>query len=78
VKRNYKEENYNRLNNHFVFIGVFNFLVGRLEFEQALFHSCLAFPKTLGQIIHFYKSNYVDLIKTSLKSLQTISSMVAY
>jgi hypothetical protein len=51
------EKNYNRLNDHLVFIGIFNFLGGKLESKQALFHSCLHFPNVLGQVIHFCKSN---------------------
>jgi hypothetical protein len=47
----------NRLNNHLVFIGVFNFLGGSFEYEQALFHSYLPFPKDLIQVIHFCKFN---------------------
>jgi hypothetical protein len=39
--------------------------------KQTLFHSHMPFPKILSQVIHFYKSNYVDLIETNLRFLQT-------
>jgi hypothetical protein len=55
VMEKIKEKNCNRLNNHLVFIGVFNFFEGSFEYEQALFHSYLPFPKKFGQVIHFYK-----------------------
>jgi hypothetical protein len=51
------EKNCNRLNNHLVLIGVFNFLGGKLESEQALFHFCLHFPYFIGQVIHFCESD---------------------
>jgi hypothetical protein len=35
MEKYYKEKNCNRLNNHLVFIRVYNFLGGRLEFGQA-------------------------------------------
>ncbi len=72
------EKNYDRLNNHLVFIGAFNFLGGKFEYEQALFHSYLPFPKTLSQVIHFYKSDWVDLIETNLRFLETFLSIIAY
>ncbi len=72
------EKKYNRLNNHLVFIGVFNFLGSKFESEQALFHSYLPFPKKLGQVIHFYKSDWADLIETNLIFLEFFLSVVAY
>jgi hypothetical protein len=57
---------------------VFNFLGGKLEFKQALFHSCLPFPKNLGQVIHFCKSNWANLIEINLKFLPKNLSVVAY
>jgi len=45
--RNKKHNNFgisfNKLNNHLVFIGIFNFLGGKFESKQTLFHSCLHF-----------------------------------
>jgi hypothetical protein len=72
------EKIYNRLNNHLVFIGIFHFLGGKFEYEQALFHSYLPFPKYLGQVLHFYKSDWANLIETNLKFLETFLSVVAY
>jgi hypothetical protein len=40
MEKNYKEKNCNRLNNQLVFTKVYNFLGGKLEFQQAFFHSC--------------------------------------
>jgi hypothetical protein len=48
------------------------------KFKHALFHSYLPFFNFLGQIIHFCKSNWVDLIEINLRFLQTLSSIVTY
>jgi DNA phosphorothioation-dependent restriction protein DptG len=39
--------------------------------KQTSFHFHMPFPKKLSQIIHFYKYNYVNLIETNLRFLQT-------
>jgi hypothetical protein len=72
------KKNCNKLNNHLFFIGIFHFLGSKLEFEQALFHSCLPFLDFLSQGIHFCKYDWVDLIETNLKFLQFFSLVVAY
>ncbi len=46
------------------------------KFKKSLFHSYLPFPNFLGQVIHFYKSNYMYLIKINWKFLQSFSLVV--
>jgi hypothetical protein len=41
-----------------------------LQIQQALFQSYLPLPKCLGQIMHFCKLNWADLMETYLKLLQ--------
>jgi len=43
-----------------------------------LFHSCLPFPNFLGQIICFYKFDWVELIKINQRFLRTFSLIVTY
>jgi hypothetical protein len=78
MKKYIRKKNCNRLYNHFVYIGIFDFLGGRLKYEQFLFHSCLPFLQNLGKVIHFYKFEYVDLIKTNLRFLQFFLLVTTY
>jgi flagellar biosynthesis protein FlhB len=45
----------------FILIGMFNFLKQILKSSWALFHSCLPFPNFFGQIIHFYKFDWIKI-----------------
>jgi hypothetical protein len=63
---------------YLVFIRIFNFQMGSIEFTHAFSHSCLPFPKKFGQVMNFYKSLYANLIDTYCKFLQTFSSIVTY
>jgi hypothetical protein len=53
-----------------------NILKQSFKPKQTLFHSHMPFPKNLSQVIHFYKSNYVNLIETNLKNLQNFLLIV--
>jgi hypothetical protein len=61
---------------YLVFIGVFNFLGRMLVLTKALFHSYFPFLNFLNQMIHFYRSIWVNLTKTCFRSLHTFSSIV--
>ncbi len=63
---------------YLVFIGIFNFLGGKLKLTHALFHSCLPFLDFLGQIVHLYKYLWLTLVYTYFKPLQTFSFVVTY
>jgi hypothetical protein len=45
---------------------------------QVLFHFLQLLPNFFGQVMHFYKSTWSNIIDTYFKFLQTFSSIVAY
>jgi hypothetical protein len=57
---------------------VFSFLDFKLALMQAMFNSWQPSPNFFGQIMHFCKFAWVDLIDKYFKFLQTLSSIVAY
>jgi hypothetical protein len=57
---------------------MFSFLGFKPTSMQALFHFLQPLPNFFGQVMHFYKFAWVDLIDTYFKFLQTLSSVVAY
>ncbi len=62
-----------------MFTRIFNFVRRILKFSQALFHSYLPFLDFFNQVnMHFSKSDYVDLIETSLKFIHILSLVVVY
>jgi len=61
-----------------VFIGVFTFLDVKPTSMQILFHSWQLLPNFFGQVMHFCKSIWANLIDTYFKFLQTLSLVVAY
>jgi len=65
INKNVHIKKFKKLKIYFVYTGIFNFWEGRLEFTHAFSHSCLPFLDFWGQVMHFYKSPWVDLIDTS-------------
>ncbi len=61
-----------------IFIKVFNFWGGKPKFTHVFSHFCLPFPYFFGQVMHFCKFRWIDLIHTYHKSLPKNSSIVAY
>jgi len=61
-----------------VFIGIFNFLGLKSTSMQSLFHSYQPLSNFFGQVMHFCKYTWVNLMETYLKPLQTFSSLVVY
>jgi hypothetical protein len=66
------------LKNYLVLIGVFIFLGRILVSKQVNFHSYLSFPNFLGQVMHFYKFIWANLIETYFKLVQIVSSALPY
>ncbi len=60
------------------FIGIFNFLGLKSTSMQSLFHSYQPSSNFFGQVMHFCKYIWVNLMETYLKPLQTFSSLKAY
>jgi hypothetical protein len=58
-------------------ITLFSFL-WRFKSVQSMLHSCLPFDNFFGQIMHFYKLEYVVLTNTYFKPLQKKSLAEAY
>jgi len=63
---------------NYVFTKVFSFLGLKLASMQALFHFLCPLLNFFGQVMHFCKFAYVDLINAYFKFLQTLSLVVVY
>jgi hypothetical protein len=64
---------------YLVFTRIFNFVKRILKLSQALFHSYLPFLDFSNQVnMHFFKSNYVDLIETNFIFIHILSLVVVY
>jgi len=61
-----------------IFIGIFNFLWGRLELTHALFNSCVPFLEFFDQTMNFYKSLWATLVDIYFKPLQKNSYAIIY
>jgi hypothetical protein len=67
-----------KLKIYLIFIKVFNFLGGKPKFTHVFSHFCLPLPNCFGQVMHFYKFPWTNLMHTYPKSLQTFLLFVAY
>ncbi len=69
---------YSKLKAYLVFTRMFNVFGQIIVSTQALFHSCLPFLDFLGEIMHFCKYAWIDLMDIYFKFLQFFSSIVPY